>query len=126
MQGMISQINRRNTPFLSKEDMFSGNPLAYRRFIKHFDAYTAKGVANMAERLDLLISSCTGEARANISDCIMALNPELGYFKACRILESLYGQRPSLKANDRSGLSTLSRARSASYHRVPVKSLRGS
>ena len=52
MHAMTSQINRRNAPPLSKEDLFSGNPLTYRRFIKHFYAYTAKGVADMAERLD--------------------------------------------------------------------------
>ena len=53
----------------------------------------------------------------------MARSPELNYFEACRILESLYGQEhtivnayvnklvegPLLKANDRSGLSALSR-----------------
>ena len=53
----------------------------------------------------------------------MVYSPELGYFEARGILESLYGQEqtivnayvnklvegPSLKANDRSGLSTLSR-----------------
>ena len=123
MHAMTSEINRRNAPPLSKEDLFSGNPLTYRRFIKHFDAYTAKGVADMVERLVLLLSSCMGEARANISDCIMVRSPKLGYFEARRILESLYGQEhtivntyvnkllegPPLKANDRSGLSTLSR-----------------
>ena len=47
MHAMTSQINRRNALPLSKEDLFSGNPLTYRRFNKHFDAYTAKGVADM-------------------------------------------------------------------------------
>ena len=123
MHVMTSQISRRNAAPLSKEDLFSGDPITYRRFVKHFDAYTARGVVDMAERLDLLISSCTGEARANISDCIMARSPELGYFEARRILESLYGQDhtvvsayvnkliegPLLKSNDHSGLSALSR-----------------
>ena len=73
----------------------------------------------MAEKLDLLISCCTGEARANIADCIMAGTPELGYFEARKILERWYGQDhaivsaytnkiingPPLKANDRNALS---------------------
>ena len=123
MHVMTCQISRRNAAPLSKEDLFSGDPITYRRFVKHFDAYTARGVVDMAERLDLLISSCTGEARANISDCIMARSPELGYFEARRILKSLYGQDhtvvsayvnkliegPLLKSNDHSGLSALSR-----------------
>ena len=33
MHAMTSQINRRNAPPLSKEDLFSGNPLTYRRFV---------------------------------------------------------------------------------------------
>jgi len=123
MRTMTSQINRRQTAPLQKEDKFSGDPLSYRRFIKHFDCYLAKGVTDMGEKLDLLISSCAGEARANIADCIMARTPDLGYFEARKILERLYGQDhsivnayvskivngPSIKANDRSALSGLSR-----------------
>ena len=39
-----------------------------------------------------LISSCTGDARDSIKDCIMASSPEAGYFEAHRILEMNYGQ----------------------------------
>ena len=124
MHVMTSQICRKNAASLSKEELFSGGPLTCRRFVyMHLDARTARGVVDMAERLDLLISSCTGEARANISDCIKARSSELGYFEARRILESLYGQNhtvasssvskliegPLLKPNDHSGLYALSR-----------------
>ena len=50
----------------------------------------------MSVRLDLLISSCTGEAREGIADCIMARTPELGYLEARKILEMQYGQEHSI------------------------------
>ena len=92
MRTMTTHINRSHVAPLPKEERFSGDPLTYRRFVKHFDSYLTKGVVDMAEKLDLLISSCAGEARANIADCIIARTPDLGYFEARRILERLYGQ----------------------------------
>ena len=123
MRTMTTHINRSHVAPLSKEERFSGDPLTYRRFVKHFDSYLTKGVVDMAEKLDLLISSCAGEARANIADCIMARTPDLGYFEARRILERLYGQNhtivsayinkivndPPIKANDRQALAALGR-----------------
>ena len=123
MRTMTTHINRSHVAPLSKEERFSGDPLTYRRFVKHFDSYLTKGVVDMAEKLDLLISSCAGEARANIADCIMARTPDLGYFEARRILERLYGQDhtivsayinkivngPPIKANDRQALAALGR-----------------
>ena len=103
--------------------MFDGDPLRYKYFIRHFDAYTARGVINMSVLLDLLISSCTGEARESIADCIMARTPELGYLEARKILETQYGQEhsivtahvrrltesPPLKQNNQVALSQLAR-----------------
>ena len=123
MRTMTTHINRSHVAPLPKEERFSGDPLTYRRFVKHFDSYLTKGVVDMAEKLDLLISSCAGEARANIADCIMARTPDLGYFEARRILERLYGQDhtivsayinkilngPPIKANDRQALAALGR-----------------
>ena len=123
MRTMTTHINRSHVAPLPKEERFSGDPLTYRHFVKHFDSYLTKGVVDMAEKLDLLISSCAGEARANIADCIMARTPDLGYFEARRILERLYGQDhtivsayinkivngPPIKANDRQALAALGR-----------------
>jgi len=123
MRTMTSQINRKQTAPLQKKDKFSGDPLSYRRFIKHFECYLTKGVTDMGETLDLLISSCSGEAWANIADCIIACAPDLGYFEARKLFKRLYGQDhsivnayvtkivngPPIKANDRSALSALSR-----------------
>ena len=50
----------------------------------------------MAVRLDLLISSCTGEVRKNIKDRVMISSPELGYLEARKILETWYGQEHSI------------------------------
>ena len=83
---MTSQINRRQIVPQDKRELFAGDPLHYKRFIRHFDAYTARGVVDMSVRLDLLISSCAGEARKNIENRIIANSPEEGYFEACRIL----------------------------------------
>ena len=77
----------------------------------------------MSVRLDLLISSCAGEARKNIEHCIMANSPEEGYFEARRILQMYYGQEhaivdayvskltegPPVKENDYDALSQLAR-----------------
>ena len=77
----------------------------------------------MAVRLDLLISSCTGEARKNIEDCVMISSPELGYLEARKILETWYGQEhsivnayvrkltegPQIRSNDAVALSQLAR-----------------
>ena len=77
----------------------------------------------MSIRLDMLISSCTGDARDSIEDCIMASSPEAGYFEARRILEMNYGQEhaiveayvskltegPPVRQNDAGALSRLAR-----------------
>ena len=108
---------------LPKEERFGGDSLTYRRFVKHFDSYLTKGVVDMAEKLDLLISSFAGKARANIADCVMARTPDFGYFEARRILERLYGQDHTIanayinkivkgvpiKANNRQALAALGR-----------------
>ena len=120
---MSSQINRKQAAHVDKRDLFDGNPLQYKRFIKHFDSYTARGVVDMSIRLDMLISSCTGDARDSIEDCIMASSPEAGYFEARRILEMNYGQEhaiveayvskltegPPVRQNDAGALSRLAR-----------------
>ena len=120
---MSSQINRKQAAHVDKRDLFDGNPLQYKRFIKHFDSYTARGVVDMSIRLDMLISSCSGDARDSIEDCIMASSPEAGYFEARRILEMNYGQEhaiveayvskltegPPVRQNDAGALSRLAR-----------------
>ena len=120
---MTSQINRRQIVPQDKRELFAGDPLHYKRFIRHFDAYTARGVVDMSVRLDLLIFSCAGEAHKNIENCIMANSPEEGYFEARRILKMYYGQEhaivdayvnkltegPPIKQNDCDALSQLAR-----------------
>ena len=77
----------------------------------------------MADRLNLLISSCTGEAKESIADCILARSPDLGYYEARRILEVNFGQEhaivsayvrkltegPAIRSNDKSALAELVR-----------------
>ena len=65
---MTSSVNQRNSRPLAKEDRFSGDPYKYRRFVKQFETYVAREIHNPADKLDMLISSCTGEARENIAD----------------------------------------------------------
>ena len=91
---MTSRINRRQ--LVSQEELFAGNPLHYKRFIRHFVAYTTRGVVDTYVRLNLLISSCTGEGRKDIADCILENSPEEEYFKALRILPMYYGQEHAL------------------------------
>ena len=124
LYSMTSSVNQRNSRPLAKEDRFSGDPVKYRRFIKQFETYVVRGIHNSADKLDLLISSCTGEARENIADCILASSSEIGYLEARRILEINYGQShiivdayvktvtegPSLRTGDVQSLSHLARA----------------
>ena len=119
---LTNRVNQRPLA-LSKEELFDGDPLNYRRFIHHFDAYIARGVVDMADRLNLLISSCTGEAKESIADCILARSPDLGYDEARRILEVNFGQEhaivsayvrkltegPPIRSNDKSALAQLAR-----------------
>ena len=67
LYSMTSSVNQRNSRPLAKEDRFGGDPVKYRRFIKQFETYVVRGIHNPADKLDLLISSCTGEARENIA-----------------------------------------------------------
>ena len=76
----------------SYEELFDGNPLNYRRFIRHFDAYIARDVVDMADRLNFLISPCTGEAKESIADCILARSPDLSYYEVRIILEVNFAQ----------------------------------
>ena len=121
---MMSTVNQRNSRPLAKEERFSGDPVKYQRFIKQFETYVVRGIHNPADKFDLLISSCTGEARKNIADCILACSSEIGYLEARRILETNYGQShivvdayvktvtegPSLCIGDVQSLSHLARA----------------
>lgn len=123
MYQLTSQLNSRPVRPIDSRELFNGDPLRYKRFVRHFDAYTARGVVDKAVLLDLLISSCTGEARECIADCILARTPELGYFEARRILELQFGQEhsivtahvngltggPPLRSNDHSAISQLAR-----------------
>ena len=40
----------------------------YRRFIKQFETYVVREIHNPTDKLDMLISFYTGEARENIAD----------------------------------------------------------
>jgi len=81
------------------------------------------GIHDPAEKLHLLTTSCVGEARAYIDDCVMCSIPELGYLEARQILERTYGQfqevinahvkglteGPPIRVNDRDALFELAR-----------------
>ena len=123
MHAMASSFNRRCSAPLAKEDMFDGDPRKYRRFIKQFEVCTLRGIQDSADKLQLLVSSCVGEARKYIEDCVMCGNAELGYLEARKILEQTYGQAhvvinahvkgltegPLIRANDFKALAQLAR-----------------
>ena len=123
MHAMASSFNRRCSAPLAKEDMFDGDPRKYRRFIKQFEVCTLRGIQDSADKLQLLVSSCVGEARNYIEDCVMCGNAELGYLEARKILEQTYGQAhvvinahvkgltegPLIRANDFKALAQLAR-----------------
>ena len=125
LYSMTSSVTQRNYRPLVKEHRFDDDPVWYRRFIKQFETYVLRGIHSpAADKLDLLISSCTGEARENIQDCILASSSEIGYLEARRILETSYGQShivvdscvktvaegPSIRVCNVQGLSQLARA----------------
>ena len=60
---MSSQLNHRQAAHIDKRNLFDGNPLQYKRFIKNFDSYTTEGVINMSICLNMLISFCTADMR---------------------------------------------------------------
>jgi len=69
LYSMTTSVNSRNTRSLSKEDRFNGDLVKYRRFIRQFESYVLRGVHKPADKLDLLISSCTSEP-ANASQIV--------------------------------------------------------
>jgi len=127
LYSMTTSVNCRNTRSLSREDWFNGDLVRYRRylFIRQFESYMKLSVQNPADKLDILISLCTGEADKHIADYTMAASPELNYFKAQNILQTNYGQShivvgtyvrtltegPSLHANDSVSLTKIARDR---------------
>ena len=92
LHSMTNSVNYRSAKPLGKENRFDGNPVKYRRFLKQFESYVLRGVHHASNKLELLISSCSGQAREDIEDCIMADSSEIGYLEARRILETNYGQ----------------------------------
>ena len=89
---MTNSINRSQTRSGQCDDLFYGDPIDYRRFIRYFKTYTIKRVYDSATRLNLLITSCAGEAKESIVNCIMCDSPDVGYWKARHILEENFGQ----------------------------------
>ena len=71
--------------------IFCVNPIDYRRFICYFKTYTIRGVYDSPTRLNLLISSCAGEAKDSIVNCILCDSPDDGYWEARRVLEENFG-----------------------------------
>ena len=120
---MTNSINRSQTRTVRGDDLFYGDPIDYRRFIRYFETYTIRGVHDSATRLNLLISSCAGEAKESIVNCIMCDSPDVGYWKACHILEENFGQiggiinayvkklteGPPIKNNDSEGILKFAR-----------------
>ena len=121
LHSMTNSVNCRSAKPLGKEDRFDGNPVKYRRLIKQFESYVLRGVHHASNKLELLISSCSGQTREDIEDCIMADSSEIGYLEARRILETNYGQShvvvdayvraitegPFIRSGDSEGLAKL-------------------
>ena len=120
---MTNSINRSQTRPVQGNDLFYGDPIDYRRFTRYFETYTIRGVNDSATRLNLLISSCAGEAKESIVNCIMCDSPDVGYWKARHILEENFGQiggvinayvkklteGPPIKSNDSDGILKFAR-----------------
>ena len=120
---MTNYINRSQTRLGQCDDLFYGDPIDYRRFIRYFETYTIRGVYNLATRLNLLISSCAGEAKECIVNCIMCDSPDVRYWKARHIPEENFGQiggiinayvkkltkGPPTKSNDSDGILKFAR-----------------
>ena len=120
---MTNSINRSQTRTVRGDDLFYGDPIDYRRFIRYFETYTIRGVHDSATRLNLLSSSCAGEAKESIVNCIMCESPDVGYWKARHILEENFGQigsiinayvkklteGPPIKNNDSEGILKFTR-----------------
>ena len=100
---------------------FSGDPAAYYKFIRCFDANIGDRVADDRLKLSYLIQFCKDEAKQAIEDCVIQ-DPTEGYGSARSILLKRYGRPhtiarahittitngPTLKSNDNKGLSQLS------------------
>ena len=120
---MTNSINQSQTRPVQGDDLFYGDPIDYKRFIRYFETYTIRGVHDSATRLNLLISSCAGEAKESIVNCIMCDSPDVGYWKARHILEENFGQiggiinayvkklteGPPIKNNDSEGILKFAR-----------------
>ena len=118
---MTNSVNCRSAKPIGKEDQFDCNSVKYRRFIKQFESYVLLGVHHASNKLELRISSCSGQAREDIKDCIMVDSSEIGYRAAQRILETNYGQShivvdayvrtitegPFIRSNNSEGLAKL-------------------
>ena len=118
---MTNSVDCRSAKPLDKEDRFDDNPVKYRRFIKQCESCVLRRVHHVSNKLELLISSCLGQAREDIEDCIMADSSEIGNLEARRILETNYGQShvvvdayvriitegPFIRSSDSEGLATL-------------------
>ena len=80
--------------------MFDGNPLNYWCFVSHFDAYTSRGVMDMADKLNLIFS-CTEKVKESIADYILVRSSELGYYEARIFAINFHQKHAVVSANER-------------------------
>ena len=101
--------------------MFSGNPLDYCTFIRAFETVIETRESDYARRLYYLEQHTAGRPQELARSCLY-MNPEAGYLKARKLLESQFGQKhkiamvyvdkvtngPAIKAEDAEALENFS------------------
>ena len=85
-QQMLSAMQLPKTENLK----FSGDPLKYYTFTRSFDHMMGQHNIDKAGKLLHLLAACQGKAKQLVESC-MAMEPELGYCRARKLLEQRYG-----------------------------------
>ena len=120
MKEFVNQQQRNSLP-RRRVPVFSGNPLDYCTFIRAFETVIETRESDYAGRLYYLEQHTAGRPQELVRSCLY-INPEGGYLKARRLLESQFGQKhkiamayvdkvtngPAIKAEDAEALESFS------------------
>ena len=78
------------------ETKFSGDPLRYPYFIRHFKNSVLKMIHDKASCFQILLNECTGEALKTIEHLGIYEDPAVALSEALKLLEQNYGNKPVL------------------------------
>ena len=120
MKEFVNQQQRNSLP-RRRVPVFSGNPLDYCTFIRAFETVIEARESDYAGRLYYLEQHTAGRPLELVRSCLY-MNPEAGYLKARKLLESQFGQKhkiamayvdkvtngPAIKAEDAEALESFS------------------